>query len=267
MPDATRLPVVFIGHGSPTNTLADNQYTQAWRRLTAALPRPKAILVISAHWYVGETAVTAMMTPKTIHDFYGFPAELFAYQYPAKGDPRLAAHVQELLAPIEARLDQSWGLDHGAWSVLAHIYPDADIPVVQLSIDGTQPADFHYELGRKLAPLRDQGVLLLASGNVVHNLRVIERREDAAAFPWATAFNTVVRERLLEHEHAALMNPISLGESARLSIPTPEHYLPLLYAIGAQRDDDAVKVLVDGIDLASISMLSVVIGARLSASA
>jgi len=260
MPDAARLPVVFIGHGSPMNTLAVNAYTQAWRSFGATLRAPKAIVVISAHWYVGETAVTAMATPKTIHDFYGFPAELFAYQYPAAGDPALATEVQRLLAPVDVRADQGWGLDHGAWSVLAHMFPGAPVPVIQLSIDGTQPADVHYQLGAKLAPLRDQGVLLLASGNVVHNLRLMRRSDDARAFPWAEEFNTAVRERLLERDHAALMNPTTLGDSARLAIPTPEHYLPLLYAIGAQRDGDRVEVLTDGIDLASVSMLSVAIG-------
>lgn len=242
------------------NTLAENRYTQAWRKLGATLPQPKAVLVISAHWYVGETAVTAMPRPRTIHDFYGFPPSLFAFQYPAAGDPELARRLQQLLAPIAVRHDQDWGLDHGAWSVLAHLLPAAGVPVVELSMDGRQPAAFHYELGRKLGALRNEGVLILASGNVVHNLGIMERSDAAPAFGWATEFNTAVRESLQKKDHAALMNPISLGESARLAVPTPEHYLPLLYAIGAQRDDDAVEVLIDGIDLASISMLSVVIG-------
>ncbi len=261
MPEpARRLPVIFIGHGSPMNTLADNRYTQAWRKLGAALARPTAVLVISAHWYIGETAVTAMPRPKTIHDFYGFPPPLFAFQYPAAGDPQLATRIGQLLAPTTVRHDENWGLDHGAWSVLAHLLPSADIPVVELSMDGRQAAAFHYELGRKLGSLRDEGVLILASGNIVHNLGIMERRDDAAAFGWATEFNAAIRERLLQNDHAALMNPMSLGDAARLAIPTPEHYLPLLYAIGAQLDDDVVDVLVDGIDLASISMLSVVIG-------
>lgn len=261
MPEQSqRLPVVFIGHGTPMNTLAENRYTEAWRKLGAALPRPKAVLVISAHWYVGETAVTAMPRPKTIHDFYGFPPPLFAFQYPAAGDPQLATRVQQLLAPIAARRDEDWGLDHGAWSVLAHLLPSAEVPVVELSMDGRQPATFHYELGRKLAPLRDEGVLILASGNIVHNLGMMERRDDAQAFPWATQFNSAARASLQQKDHAALLNPMSLDAGARLAIPTPEHYLPLLYAIGAQREDDAVEVLVDGVDLASISMLSVVIG-------
>jgi 4,5-DOPA dioxygenase extradiol len=260
-----RLPVLFIGHGSPMNALADNRYTQSWRRLGATLPRPQAVLVISAHWYIGETAVTAVARPKTIHDFYGFPPELFAFQYPAPGDPALATRVQRLLAPGEVRLDESWGLDHGAWAVLAHVFPTASVPVVEVSMDGTKPAAFHYEAGRKLAPLRDEGVLILASGNVVHNLRVMQRRDDASAFPWASEFNDALRGSLLKSDHAAVINPISLGDSARMSIPTPEHYLPLLYAIGAQGADDTIDVLVDGIDLASISMLSIVIGGRASA--
>ena len=263
MPESVaRMPVVFIGHGSPMNTLADNRYTRAWRKLAASLPRPAAVLAVSAHWYVGGTAVTAMAQPKTIHDFYGFPPELFAYQYPAPGDPALASQVQELLTGVDVELDQSWGLDHGTWSVLAHAYPGADIPVVQLSMDGTKPAAFHFETGRKLGALRDQGVLILASGNVVHNLRLMERREDARACDWATEFNDSLRERLLGRDHEAVMNPMKFGEAARLSIPTPEHYLSLIYAIGAGREDNIIEVLVDGIDLASISMLSVVFSAR-----
>jgi 4,5-DOPA dioxygenase extradiol len=252
MPESVaRMPVVFIGHGSPMNTLADNRYTRVWRMLGASLPRPRAVLAVSAHWYVGGTAITAMARPKTIHDFYGFPPELFAYQYPAPGDPALAAQVRTLLAGIDVELDQSWGLDHGTWSVLAHVYPGADIPVVQLSMDGTKPAAFHFETGRRLGVLRDQGVLILASGNVVHNLSLMKWREDAAAYEWATAFNDTVRERLLERDHESVVNPMKSGEAARLSIPTPEHYLPLIYALGAAGADDPVEVLTDGIELAS----------------
>ena len=259
MAETARLPAVFIGHGTPMNTLADNAWTTAWRRFGASLPAPRAVLVVSAHWYVDETAVTAMPVPPTIHDFYGFPAELFAYRYPVAGDPALAGEVARLLAPVAVRLDDSWGLDHGAWSVLAHMFPGAPVPVIELSIDGRQSADFHYQLGRTLAPLRERGVLLLASGNIVHNLRLMRRTGDAPAFPWAGEFDAAVRERLLQGDHAALLNPFALGESARLSIPTPEHYLPLIYAIGAQLDDDRVEILTDGIDLASVSMLSFVV--------
>jgi len=262
MPEATTpLPAVFIGHGSPMNTLADNRYTQAWRAFGARLPKPRAVLVVSAHWYVNGTAVTAMSEPRTIHDFYGFPPELFAYQYPAPGDPAIARRVRTLLADIDVKLDESWGLDHGAWSVLAHMYPRADTPVIQLSIDGTKPSAYHYELGRKLAPLRDEGVLLVGSGNVVHNLGMMQRLDDAAGYGWAVEFNDALRGRLLTRDHETIMNPMRLGGAARLAIPTPEHYLPLVYIVGAARKDDDIEVLTDGVDLASISMLSVAFGA------
>lgn len=259
MPDAQqRMPVVFIGHGSPMNTLADNEYTRTWRALGARLPKPQAILAVSAHWYVADTAVTAMAQPKTIHDFYGFPPELFAYQYRAAGDPGLAQRVCGLLPHIEVQRDVSgWGLDHGTWSVLAHLYPDADVPVIQLSIDGTKPAPFHFDVGRRLAPLRDAGVLILGSGNVVHNLRVMRRTSDAEALAWAVEFNDKLRERLLARDIDAICNPMQFGDAARLAIPTPEHYLPLLYAAGAAHAEDSIEVLADGIDLGSISMLSV----------
>jgi 4,5-DOPA dioxygenase extradiol len=262
MPEAARrLPVVFIGHGSPMNTLADNSYTQAWRNLGMKLPTPKAILVVSAHWYVAGTAVTAMAQPKTIHDFYGFPPELFAYDYPAPGEPALAERVRALLRGIDVRADDSWGLDHGAWSVLAHMYPEAEVPVIQLSIDGTQPAAFHFDVGRRLAPLRDEGVLILGSGNVVHNLRAMRREEDARPFDWALEFNDWLRERLLARDAQAIVNPMQSGDAARLAIPTPEHYLPLIYIVGAAAENDKLEVLTDGIDLGSVSMLSVAFSA------
>ncbi|HZF14782.1 MAG TPA: 4,5-DOPA dioxygenase extradiol [Steroidobacteraceae bacterium] len=262
MPDlAARLPVVFIGHGSPMNTLADNTYTQAWRRLAGRLPRPKAILVISAHWYVSGTAVTAMPQPKTIHDFYGFPPELFAYEYPAPGAPAIASRVRALLGDVDVQADETWGLDHGAWSVLAHMYPEAGVPVLQLSIDGTQPAAFHLDVGRRLAPLRDEGVLILGSGNVVHNLRVMRRTDAAEPFAWAVEFNDWLRERLITRDAQAIVAPMQFGDAARLSIPTPEHYLPLIYVLGAASEEDRLEVLTDGVDLGSISMLSVAYGA------
>jgi 4,5-DOPA dioxygenase extradiol len=204
------MPVVFFGHGSPMNTLERNKYTETWRALGESIPRPKAILCVSAHWYTEGTAVTAMEKPKTIHDFYGFPQALFDVQYPAPGDPRLAARVRELLEPVEVRLDDSWGLDHGTWSVLKHAYPDAKIPVVQLSIDGTRAPEFHYETGRRLAPLRDEGVLVAGSGNVVHNLRLM-RRAGGPAFDWAVRFNERVREALASRDHQALIEFERLG--------------------------------------------------------
>ena len=258
---AQRMPAVFIGHGNPMNTLERNRYTQAWQGLGRALPRPRAILAISAHWYIGHTAVTAMAQPPTIHDFGGFPEALFQYQYPAPGEPELAARVGDLLAPLPVSLDQSeWGLDHGTWSVLAHLYPEADVPVVQLAIDRSKPHQFHYDLGQRLKPLRDDGVLILGSGNVVHNLRRIKFAPNAPAEDWAVSFEGDVRRALESRHHPALIDYPGLGPAARLAVPTPEHYLPLLYVIGAQDEDESVQIPVDGIDLGTISMLSAVVG-------
>jgi 4,5-DOPA dioxygenase extradiol len=253
------MPVVFFGHGSPMNTLERNQYTEAWRRVGEAIPAPEAILCVSAHWYTEGTAVTAMSRPKTIHDFYGFPRALFDVEYPAPGDPKLASRVRELLAPLDVGLDGSWGLDHGTWSVLKHAYPEADVPVVQLSIDGTQPPQFHYETGRRLAPLRDEGILVIGSGNVVHNLRLMERG-GGRAFDWAVRFNEKIREALASRDHRLLVDFAKLGEDARLSVPTPEHYLPLLYVAGLQRADEAMEFPADGYDLGSVSMLTAAAG-------
>jgi len=270
MSSTARMPVAFFGHGSPMNTLQSNRHTEAWRALGGSLPRPRAILAVSAHWYIEGTAVTAMTQPQTIHDFFGFPQALFDVQYPAPGDPALAARVRDLLAPVEVKMDQAWGLDHGTWSVLAHVYPQADIPVVQLAIDATKPAAWHYELGRRLAPLRDEGVLIVGSGDVVHNLRVIRWGDEAAPFDWAARFNDFARHHIAAGEHAPLIGYAAQGEDARLSIPTPEHYLPLLYVLGAAQGgnagngagdrDDIVSFATDGIELGSISMLSCVIG-------
>jgi len=253
------MPVVFFGHGSPMNTLDRNQYTEAWRRLGNSISKPKAILCVSAHWYTEGTAVTAMREPKTIHDFYGFPQTLFDVRYPAPGDPQLASRVRDLLEPVEVRLDESWGLDHGTWSVLKHAYPGAEIPVVQLSIDGTQPLQFHYEIGERLAPLRDEGVLVAGSGNVVHNLRLM-KRAGGAPFDWAVRFNEKTREALASGDHRALVDFERFGEDARLSVPTPEHYLPLLYVAALQREDEEMSFAVDGYELGSLSMLTAVAG-------
>ena len=254
------MPVVFFGHGSPMNTLADNRYTQTWRRLGASIPKPKAILAISAHWYTRSTAVTAMAKPKTIHDFGGFPQALFDVQYPAPGDPGLASRVRELLAPVEAEADQSWGLDHGTWSVLAHAYPGADVPVIQLSMDGTRAPRFHYELGRRLAPLREEGVLIAGSGNVVHNLRVIKWGEGVPPYDWAVRFNEKIREYLVSRNHEGLIGFEGLGRDARMAVPTPEHYLPLLYIAGLQTEDEEMAFPVDGYEMGSLSMLTAVAG-------
>jgi len=255
-----RMPAVFFGHGSPMNALEDNAHTRAWAAAGRSWPRPKAILAVSAHWYIRGTAVTAMEKPPTIHDFGGFPPALHAVDYPAPGDPALAARVADLLAPLPVALDREWGLDHGTWSVLVHASPRADVPVVQLAIDATQPPQFHYDLGRRLSALRDEGILLVASGNVVHNLRTVRWGADAQPYPWATEFNDQARGLIERREHAPLVDYLSLGEASRLSSPTPDHYLPLLYILGAQRDDDAVTTITDGVELGSISMLAFAVG-------
>lgn len=261
MANSPRMPVLFFGHGSPMNALEINRYTEAWRHMGTAVPKPKSILAVSAHWYTRGTAVTAMPRPRTIHDFGGFPQALFDMKYPAPGDPSLAAQVQKLLKPIEVQLDQSWGLDHGTWSVLIHAFPQADIPIVQLSIDARQTARFHYELAKKLAPLREENILIVGCGNVVHNLDQMQWREDAKAHDWALRFNARVRACLSAHDHEALIDYLNGDEDARLSVPTPEHYLPLLYVIALQQADENISFSVDGIEYASISMLSLALGA------
>lgn len=260
MDQAARMPALFIGHGSPMNAIDDTAWSQAWRGLGAQLSRPEAILVISAHWMTPGVGVTAMAQPQTIHDFGGFPDALFAMQYPAPGSPELARRVQSLLAPQAVNLDQSWGLDHGAWSILVHLFPDADIPVVQLSLDLSRPNLFHYELGRCLRPLRDEGVLILASGNVVHNLRLIQWQDTQPSPAWSSRVEQRVQACLNARDHAALIDYPNLDPQALLAIPTPEHYLPLLYIAGLQEDEETVSFPVRGIDLGTISMLSVRVG-------
>ncbi|MBP2168327.1 4,5-DOPA dioxygenase extradiol [Erwinia toletana] len=258
----TRMPALFLGHGSPMNVLEENIYTETWRKLGETLPRPQAIVAVSAHWYTRGTAVTAMEKPRTIHDFGGFPQALFDTRYPAPGSPALAQQIAELLSPVDVQLDQEWGFDHGSWGVLIKMYPDADIPVVQLSVDGTKPPAYHFALGRKLAALRDQGVMIVASGNVVHNLRMVKWQGAAGAYPWAESFNQYVRDNLSWEgavEEHPLVNFMD-HEGAALSNPTPEHYLPLLYVLGARAQGEAVSIPVDGIEMASLSMLSVQVG-------
>jgi 4,5-DOPA dioxygenase extradiol len=243
------------------NALADNAYTQAWTRLGQTLPRPRAVLSISAHWYVPETGLTVSTTPRTLHDFGGFPRALFQVKYPAPGDPVLARKVQKMLEPLTVRLDESWGLDHGTWSVLCHVYPKADVPVVQLSIDENQPAGFHHEIGRQLAPLRDEGVLIVGSGNVVHNLHAYAwGRHPAAPYDWAVRFEQQARELLVAEEHRALIEYENLGADAQLAIPTPDHFLPLLYVVGTQQAGEPISFPVEGVDGGSISMLAVQVG-------
>jgi 4,5-DOPA dioxygenase extradiol len=258
---ADTLPAVFFGHGNPMNALMNNAYTDAWRRIGQETPRPRAVLSISAHWFVSGTGVTISTAPRTIHDFGGFPRELYQVQYPAPGDPILARRVQTLLAPLDVVLDDSWGFDHGTWSVLKHVYPAADVPIVQLSIDETRPAAFHYDIGRRLAPLRQEGVLIVGSGNLVHNLHTYAwGRHMPDPYDWAVRFETEARGLLLAGEHKPLVDYESMGREALLSIPTPDHYLPLLYVIGARQKEDAVTFPVEGVDGGSISMLAVRVG-------
>jgi 4,5-DOPA dioxygenase extradiol len=250
----TKMPALFIGHGSPMNTLELNDYTEAWRAFGQHLPRPKAILTVSAHWYFGATAVTAMPKPRTIHDFYGFPQELFDFDYPAAGDPELAGEIVETVKPEWVGLDRDqWGLDHGTWSVLAHLYPDADIPVVQLSINALRPLEYHLDLARKLAPLRERGVMVLGSGNVVHNLRRLNWNEPNLAFDWAERFDDADTAQLADDSDNILK--VMDHPDYAAAVPTPDHFIPMLYIAGlAAAEGVKPEPLLRGYSMGSISM-------------
>src|ERR1035438_10495364 len=255
------LPAIFFGHGNPMNAVSDNIYTAGWRKIGEQTPRPKAILSISAHWFVPGTGVTISTAPKTIHDFGGFPRELYQVQYPAPGDPDLARRVHKMLQPLPVSFDTSWGLDHGTWSVLNHVYPDANVPVVQLSIDETQSASFHFEIGRRWAPLRAEGVLIVGSGNLVHNLHAYAwGRHMPDHYDWAIRFELEAKEMMIAGEYEPLIDYEKLGPEAKLSIPTPDHYLPLLYVIGARQAGEAISFPVEGVDGGAISILTVQVG-------
>lgn len=259
--NSTRMPVLFLAHGSPMNAIDDNDFTRSLSRLGTELPRPKALLVISAHWVTSGTRITAMDPPPTIHDFFGFPQPLFEIQYPAPGSPELAERVRKLLSLESSALDQSeWGLDHGTWSVLRHVYPQADLPVVQLSLPAEASREQHLQLGRLLSPLRDEGVLIVGSGNLVHNLRRIRWEKDAPAWEWAEEFDLWTKEKLLARDQESLALRYKDSLAGQLSVPTDEHYLPLLYILGASRPEDELEFCFEGLQNASISMRSFKLG-------
>lgn len=260
LPKTERMPVLFIGHGSPMNVIEVNQYSNAWEQVGTEIPRPQAILAISAHWFVRGTFVHGSEHPKTIHDFYGFPQELYKESYPAPGSPLYARATKELLTKTTVGWDLDWGLDHGTWIVTKCMYPKADIPVFQLSIDFTKPGQYHYDIGAKLQMLRERGVLILASGNIVHNLGLINFNEPATPFEWAQEFDELSTKLIDSRDHKKLIDYPSLGTSAKFSIPTPDHYFPLLYALGATQPDEEISHFVSGIELGSISMRSLKVG-------
>ena len=252
------MPALFIGHGNPMNAIEDTEFSRAWTEVARSLPRPKAVLCVSAHWETVGTRVTAMEQPKTIHDFHGFPPALFEKRYPAPGSPNLARTAQQLAREAPIELDSEWGLDHGAWSVLCRMFPDADVPVIQLSLNQRMAPASHYELGRELRGLRKKGVLILGSGNIVHNLR--EMAWEDTAYDWALAFDERMKGLILSHNHETIVGYSKLGCSARLAVPTAEHYLPLLYVLGTQNESDGVAFFAEKVTLGSMSMRSVRIG-------
>ena len=261
---AGRMPVLFIGHGSPMNAIEDNEFSRGWKEVAREVPRPKAILCISAHWETAGELVTGMDTPPTIHDFGGFPRELFEVRYPAPGSPWLAEQTIGVVKKVAVGIDREWGLDHGCWSVLRQMYPAADVPVVQLSLDTTMPARFHFELARELAPLRDQGVLVLASGNIVHNLGRIALPKSGNfnspyGLPWALEASALLKSLIDAGAYDELMEYRSLGSAVQLAVPTPEHYLPLLYALALKGKDESVSYFNDEAVAGSLTMTSLVV--------
>jgi 4,5-DOPA dioxygenase extradiol len=255
-----KMPVLFLGHGSPMNAIEENQFVSGFRKIAGTLPKPNAILCISAHWYTQGTKVTAMEMPRTIHDFGGFPTALFEVQYPAKGSPELAREAKSMLQPNEVALDEKWGLDHGAWSVIKHIYPKADIPVIQMSIDYTKSPQHHYELAQKLNALRHKGILIIGSGNIIHNLGLVDWRhidKDNYGFDWAIEARESINSYLFYGNYQPLINYYEQSKALKLAIPTPDHYLPLIYTLGLQQKGDALTLFNDKLVGGSLSMTSV----------
>ena len=260
---ATRMPVLFVGHGSPMNAIVENEFVQNWRELGKTLPKPKAILCISAHWQTRGTFVTAMPKPPTIHDFGGFPKALFDVHYPAPGSPEFAKETKRIVSKTEVGLDEKWGLDHGAWSVIKHIYPLADVPVFEMSLDYYQSPQFHYDLAKELSSLREKGVLIIGSGNIVHNLGMVswdKADEPEYGYDWAIQANDTFKRLILANKHKELINFSALGKEVQLAIPTPEHYLPLIYALALKKENEPVSFFNDKAVMGSLTMTSVKIG-------
>ncbi|EJL60383.1 4,5-DOPA dioxygenase extradiol [Flavobacterium sp. CF136] len=255
-----KMPVLFLGHGSPMNAIEENQFVAGFRDLAKTLPQPNAILCISAHWFTNGTKVTSMQMPRTIHDFGGFPQALFDVQYPAKGSPELALETKKILEPVAVDLDEHWGLDHGAWSVIKHLYPEANVPVIQLSIDYTKSGQYHFELAQKLQSLRHKGILIIGSGNIVHNLRLVDFRnfdKDNYGFDWAIEARETVNNYLLDGNFQPLIDFEKMNKAIQLAIPTPDHYLPLLYTLGLKQESEGLSLFNDKLLAGSLSMTSV----------
>ncbi len=254
-----RMPVLFLGHGNPMNAIEENDYTRKFKEIGKSLPKPKAVLVVSAHWETNGTFVTAMEKPQTIHDFGGFPKALNEYQYPAPGSPEFALQTKELIHGTEVGLDKEWGLDHGAWTVLCHLFPKADVPVFQLSLNYKKDTQWHYELAKELSALRDKGVLIVGSGNMVHNLRMINWQNPTQGHDWAVEANETFKNLISANDHQRLINYQSLGKAVQLSVPSPDHYLPLIYTMALKGEKESVEFFNDKTDMGSISMTSVLI--------
>lgn len=255
-----RMPLLFVGHGSPMNGIEDNEFSRRWSEMGKQIPQPTAVLCISAHWFTRGTFVTAMENPQTIYDFYGFPPELYSVKYPAPGNPKLATETKSLITKTTVGLDHEWGLDHGCWSVVRKMFPEAKIPVLQLSIDGTKSAEWHYELAKELSVLRKKGVLILGSGNMVHNLGIIDWKNPDGGFDWAVEMDEKFRTMIVNEEHKKLMDYKSLGKAAMLSIPTPDHYFPLMYILGLKEKNEDISFFNEKLVMGSVSMTSVKIG-------
>lgn len=258
-PNTEKMPVLFLGHGSPINAIEENQFVDGFRNLAKTLPRPNAILCISAHWYINSTKVTAMKMPPTIHDFGGFPKKLFNVQYPAPGSPELAKETKQLLSPLIVELDEKWGLDHGAWSVIKHLYPNADVPVIELSIDYTRSPDYHFDLVKQLGSLRDKGILIIGSGNIVHNLGLVDWQnfdKDNFGFDWAIEAKETINQWLLDENYQPIIHYDKQIRAIQLAVPTPDHYLPLIYALGLKGKADKIELFNDKMVAGSLSMTS-----------